>query len=93
VLAVLAIGILIAASFWIVRPFLIAGVWATMIVVATWPFMLAVQKRLWGRRAHIRGACARFLHYLDSSVTRRPYSSSAEIDLKKAEPKIWHRQL
>ena len=50
VLAVLAIGILIAASFWILRPFLVAGVWATMIVVATWPLMLAVQKRLWGRR-------------------------------------------
>ncbi len=49
-LAVLFIGILIAASFWIMRPFLTALVWATMIVVTTWPLMLGVQKRLWGKR-------------------------------------------
>ena len=36
-LAVLFIGILIAASFWVMRPFLSAVIWATMVVVATWP--------------------------------------------------------
>ena len=50
-LAVLFIGILIAVSFWILRPFLTALVWATMIVVTTWPLMLGVQKRLRGKRA------------------------------------------
>jgi len=50
VLAVLCIGGLIGFSFWILRPFLGAFVWATMIVVATWPVMLAVQARLWGKR-------------------------------------------
>ena len=50
-LAVLFIGILITASFWILRPFLTALVWATMIVVTTWPLMLGVQKRLRGKRA------------------------------------------
>ncbi len=50
-LAVLVIGALIGVSFWILRPFLGAIVWATMIVVATWPAMLAVQARLWGKRA------------------------------------------
>ena len=50
-LAVLFIGILIAACFWILRPFLTALVWATMIVVTTWPLMLAIQKRLGGKRA------------------------------------------
>lgn len=50
-LAVLSIGGLIAASFWIVRPFLGALIWATMIVVATWPLLLALQRRLGGRRA------------------------------------------
>jgi predicted PurR-regulated permease PerM len=50
VLAVLFIGGLIGASFWILRPFLGALIWATMIVVATWPLMLAVQKSLGGRR-------------------------------------------
>jgi len=49
-LAVLFIGILIAATFWILRPFLTATIWATMIVVTTWPLMLSVQKLLWGRR-------------------------------------------
>jgi predicted PurR-regulated permease PerM len=41
---------LIAATFWIVRPFLSAFLWATMIVISTWPFMLKLQARLWGRR-------------------------------------------
>ncbi len=49
-LAVLFIGGLIAASFWILRPFLPALIWATMIAVATWPLMLRVQGWLWGRR-------------------------------------------
>ncbi|RNC64799.1 MAG: AI-2E family transporter YdiK [Desulfuromonadales bacterium] len=49
-LAVLFIGVLIAASFWIMRPFLTALIWATMIVIATWPVMLAVQRGLWGKR-------------------------------------------
>lgn len=43
VLSVLLIAILIAASFWILRPFLLSAVWAVMIVVATWPLMLKVQ--------------------------------------------------
>ena len=49
-LAVTAIGGLVAASFWVLRPFLPAVVWATMIVVATWPMMRSVQARLWGKR-------------------------------------------
>jgi predicted PurR-regulated permease PerM len=49
-LAVLFIGGLIAASFWIVRPFVSSFVWATMIVVATWPVLLIVQARLGGKR-------------------------------------------
>lgn len=49
-LAVLWIGVLIIAAFWIVRPFLLAMVWASMIVVATWPLLLRVEKLLWGRR-------------------------------------------
>jgi len=49
-LAVLSICGLMAASFWITRPFLVAFVWATMIVVATWSPMLSLQRRLGGRR-------------------------------------------
>ncbi len=50
VLAVLVIGGLLAASLWIVRPFIAATIWATMIVITTWPVMRALQTRLWGKR-------------------------------------------
>jgi predicted PurR-regulated permease PerM len=46
----LALGALILSSFWIVRPFLVAGTWATMIAVATWPVLLRLQSWLGGRR-------------------------------------------
>ncbi|HEY1432143.1 MAG TPA: AI-2E family transporter YdiK [Stellaceae bacterium] len=49
-LAVLFVTGLIAACFWILRPFLPAIIWATTLVVATWPIMLRVQRRLWNRR-------------------------------------------
>ena len=49
-LAVLFIGILIAASIWILRPFITSIVWATIIVVATWPILRKLEKRLSGRR-------------------------------------------
>src|ERR1043166_8977120 len=49
-LAVLFIAGMIVACFWVLRPFLPAFVWASMIVVATWPLMLRVQSSLWGRR-------------------------------------------
>jgi predicted PurR-regulated permease PerM len=49
-LGVLFIGGLIAASLWIIVPFLAPVVWATMIVVATWPLMLKVEAALAGRR-------------------------------------------
>src|SRR5215468_2955129 len=49
-LAVLFVGGLIAASFWILWPFLPAIIWATTLVVATFPLMLRVQRRLWNSR-------------------------------------------
>ena len=49
-LAVLFIGILIAACFWVMRPFLSSLLWAAMIVIATWPFFLKLQTRLRGKR-------------------------------------------
>ena len=50
-LGILFIGVLLTAVFWIMRPFLLAIIWATMIVVATWPVMLSFQRWLWGRRS------------------------------------------
>lgn len=49
-LSVLVISLLIAGSLWVMEPFLPAAIWATMIVVATWPIMIMVQRRLGGRR-------------------------------------------
>jgi predicted PurR-regulated permease PerM len=49
-LGVLAIGMLIAASFWILLPFLTAILWATTIVITTWPVLLGLQARLRGKR-------------------------------------------
>lgn len=49
VLGVLLIFVLIAASFWVMKPFLLSIVWAGMIVVATWPLMLSLQKRVRSR--------------------------------------------
>jgi predicted PurR-regulated permease PerM len=50
-LSVLFIGGLIAGSLWILSPFLGAFIWATMIVVATWPLMRRAERAFGGRRA------------------------------------------
>src|SRR6185295_9699547 len=49
-LSVLVIGFLILACLWVLEPFLAAIVWAGMLVIATWPILIALQKRLGGRR-------------------------------------------
>ena len=49
-LQVLFIGMLIAAGLWILSPFLTSIIWATMIVVTTWPVLLALQARLRNKR-------------------------------------------
>jgi predicted PurR-regulated permease PerM len=50
VLGVLFTGGLIVACLWILQPFLGAIIWSIMIVVATWPLMRWVQRRLGGHR-------------------------------------------
>jgi predicted PurR-regulated permease PerM len=47
---VLFIGLLLGVSLWVLRPFLGPAIWATMVVVATWPLMLRVQAAVGGRR-------------------------------------------
>jgi predicted PurR-regulated permease PerM len=49
-LSVLVMVGFIAASFWILRPFIPAMLWATMIVVAGWPLMQQLEALLWRRR-------------------------------------------
>ena len=50
-LGVLVIAGLIVTSLWILKPFLPAVIWATTLVIATWPIMRRLQDRLWGKRA------------------------------------------
>jgi predicted PurR-regulated permease PerM len=49
-LSVLFIGGLIVASLWVMRPFLPAVLWATTLVLATWPLLMWVQRRVGNRR-------------------------------------------
>ena len=49
-LAVLFIVGIIAANFFILKPFIPAFVWAVTIVVATWPLMIRLQAWLGGKR-------------------------------------------
>ncbi len=51
VLGVLLILLLISGALAVLWPFLPALIWATMIVVATWPLMLRLQRALGGRRS------------------------------------------
>jgi predicted PurR-regulated permease PerM len=50
-LAVACLALLVGGALWVMRPFLGPTIWATMVVVATWPLMLRVQAALWGRRS------------------------------------------
>ena len=52
-LQVAFIGVLAAGCFWILQPFLLPMIWATAIVVATWPLMLRVEAFLGGRRGRV----------------------------------------
>jgi predicted PurR-regulated permease PerM len=49
-LIVVILSLLIFGSLYIIRPFLPALIWATMIVAATWPMMLGIERRVGGRR-------------------------------------------
>lgn len=49
-LSVLFIGVLIAASFWILRPFAISVIWAAVIVIATWPILERLEARIAKKR-------------------------------------------
>ncbi|GKX54555.1 hypothetical protein SOASR030_06670 [Leminorella grimontii] len=48
---VLFITILIVASLWVIRPFVLGFAWAGMVVIATWPLLLRVQKLTGGKRS------------------------------------------
>lgn len=49
-LAVLFIGALIIACYWVIEPFIGSLIWAATLVIATWPMFLKLQAWLGGRR-------------------------------------------
>jgi predicted PurR-regulated permease PerM len=49
-LSVLCLALLALASYWILRPFLTAILWATIVSVAVWPLFLRLEAALWHRR-------------------------------------------
>lgn len=51
VLRMMVIGLLLAGSGWTLLPFLVGLAWATLLVIATWPLLLAVQRKTGGRRS------------------------------------------
>jgi predicted PurR-regulated permease PerM len=51
VLFVLVIGTLLAGSLWTLLPFLSGLIWATTIVIATWPALLRLERLFGGRRS------------------------------------------
>lgn len=50
-IATASLALLVGGSLWVLRPFLGPTIWATMVVVASWPLMCRVQALLWGRRS------------------------------------------
>ncbi|HEY7803774.1 MAG TPA: AI-2E family transporter YdiK [Orrella sp.] len=50
VLVVAVMAGLLFLSAWVLLPFMAAGVWAAMIVVATWPLLMGLQRLFGGKR-------------------------------------------
>ncbi|MGZ6130487.1 MAG: AI-2E family transporter YdiK, partial [Myxococcaceae bacterium] len=49
-LSILALAGLLLGSLWVLQPFLLPGIWAVTIVVATWPLLTGLQARFGDRR-------------------------------------------
>lgn len=52
VLMTIVMGLLLVFSLWVLLPFFAAGVWATMFVVATWPWFIKLDQKV-GKRRYI----------------------------------------
>ncbi|HHI2554948.1 AI-2E family transporter YdiK [Klebsiella aerogenes] len=51
IFGILSIVVMLSASFWIVLPFILSFIWAGMIVIATWPLLLRLERYCGGRRS------------------------------------------
>lgn len=80
-LAVLFIAALLGATLWILEPFLTSFLWATTIVVATWPVFLWLQARL----KNSRGAAVVVMSFLILMVVVLPFLLAALTIIDKGE--------
>ncbi|WP_370547526.1 AI-2E family transporter YdiK [Edwardsiella tarda] len=46
----LFIALLLISCLWVVQPFILGFTWASMVVIATWPVLVWLQRHLWGKR-------------------------------------------
>ncbi|TLM64742.1 MAG: AI-2E family transporter YdiK [Deltaproteobacteria bacterium] len=85
IFGILFIALLLAASFWILKPFLLALVWATMIAVATWPLLLGVQRALRNsRKLAVLVMCAGLLLVLIVPLALAVATILQNVDVVKA---------
>ncbi|SUA93361.1 AI-2E family transporter YdiK [Pandoraea pulmonicola] len=49
-LIILVLSLLMIGTLWVLLPFLPALIWAVTIVASTWPLLIGLERRLWGRR-------------------------------------------
>lgn len=90
VLVVTVVAGLLFISGWVLLPFMAAGVWAAMIVVATWPMLIALQRFLGGSRA--LAALVMTLAIVLLLITPLWLSITAVIDHSDAVS-VWVREL
>jgi predicted PurR-regulated permease PerM len=50
ILSIIFICLLVALTFWVLRPFLVSLVWGTIVVIATWPLLERLETRLVKKR-------------------------------------------
>lgn len=60
-LVVIFVALLGALSLWVLHPFLLAIVWAAMLVIATWPMMLWMERKLNHNRIYATASMVMFL--------------------------------
>jgi len=73
ILNLLLIGLLIVLTYRVVEVFLFGFFWAVMVVIATWPLMIKIQKKLFNKRwlsllvmAIILSVCLCYSFYLNN---------------------------
>ncbi|MFV9998038.1 MAG: AI-2E family transporter YdiK [Arsenophonus endosymbiont of Dermacentor nuttalli] len=50
IFSIIAILLMIAACFWVLKPFILGFLWAGMVVIATWPLFKKVETKLWHKK-------------------------------------------